>query len=106
MVSSYFDQQKIGDEIYYFPPAIQANRTLIHQVHILPPYDEYIMGYKNREAIFVTLNKITPVPKLLLIIPSYTRDRLWVRGIEQYQPTPSNSPAIFSLRLIKNNWLR
>jgi Winged helix DNA-binding domain len=65
MVSSHFIHEKTGSEIYYFPPTAPFNKKLFQQAWILPPYDEYIMGYKNREAIFVNRNKMNPAPALL-----------------------------------------
>ncbi|MEO6453763.1 MAG: winged helix DNA-binding domain-containing protein [Ginsengibacter sp.] len=39
-----------GDE-YYFPPNISLNKNSLQQVYLLPVYDEFVMGYKDRSAI-------------------------------------------------------
>jgi Winged helix DNA-binding domain len=65
MVSTHFIREKTGDEIYYLPPTGPLNKKLFQQAWLLPPYDEYIMGYKNKDPIFFDRNKIKPVPELL-----------------------------------------
>ena len=46
---------KVEDEQYWWAPqngTVPASaRSLINQVHLLPGFDEYVLGYKNRSAI-------------------------------------------------------
>ncbi|CAN5518677.1 winged helix DNA-binding domain-containing protein [soil metagenome] len=50
LVKSHFLQEVVNNETYYFPPANVAN-TDVPLMRLLPIYDEYIMGYKDRSAI-------------------------------------------------------
>ncbi|MEP7111178.1 MAG: winged helix DNA-binding domain-containing protein [Ferruginibacter sp.] len=65
MVSAHFTREINGNEDYYFPPIDSLNKKQFQKTWLLPPYDEFIMGYKNRDAIFLNRNKINPAPKLL-----------------------------------------
>ncbi|GAB4040525.1 winged helix DNA-binding domain-containing protein [Spirosoma jeollabukense] len=50
LVKSHFLQEVLDNETYYFPPANVVN-TDGPLTRLLPIYDEYIMGYKDRRAI-------------------------------------------------------
>jgi Winged helix DNA-binding domain len=65
MVSSDFNHEKNGDENYYYPPNNPLNKKLFQKAWLLPPYDEYIMGYKNKGIIFFNRNKMNPAPVVL-----------------------------------------
>ncbi len=58
MVKSQFVQEKINNEDYYFLPSVSINKE-VQNAYLLPIYDEYIMGYKNRSATETFLQKIT-----------------------------------------------
>ncbi|MCW3092299.1 MAG: Winged helix DNA-binding protein [Ferruginibacter sp.] len=60
-----FEKEKVGDEDYYFQPGTDVDKNGIRQAWLLPPYDEYIMGYKNKEPIFISRNKIPKTPTML-----------------------------------------
>ena len=64
MVKSHFIQEKFNNEDYYFLPSVSINNE-VQNTYLLPIYDEYIMGYKNRSAILDFNNKIKPPPKFL-----------------------------------------
>jgi hypothetical protein len=64
MVKSNFIQERIGDEEFFFPAHMSAGTTHVQDIYLLPIYDEFIMGYKNRDTIFVFRNKMSPVPAL------------------------------------------
>ncbi|SFD45015.1 winged helix DNA-binding domain-containing protein [Spirosoma endophyticum] len=50
LVKSLFLQEVINNEMYHFPPANVVNAD-VPLTRLLPIYDEYIMGYKNRSAV-------------------------------------------------------
>ncbi|MEP7142614.1 MAG: winged helix DNA-binding domain-containing protein [Ferruginibacter sp.] len=86
MVSSHFIHEAKGDEIYYFPPTGPLNKKLFQHAWLLPPYDEYIMGYKNKEAIFFNRNKMNPAPELLFLNTIIIEGQIagsWRRTIEK-----------------------
>ena len=67
MVVNDFNHTKIDNTDYYFP-SIPSNKILSkgisskQNVHLLPVYDEYIMGYKDRNFYLNLKNKINPSP--------------------------------------------
>ena len=63
MVSKHFLSEKIEGEEYYFPPNVPAGHHQSGKAWLLPPYDEYIMGYKNKGHLFYQRNKMKPAPK-------------------------------------------
>ena len=46
-----FEHEIIGNQTYWFPVSGVA-RNLPSSVHLLPNYDEYTVGYRDRDAIF------------------------------------------------------
>jgi hypothetical protein len=54
--------ESVSDETYYFTQ--QTKQRVSNAIHLLPIYDEYIMGYKRREAILQAYNSIKPKPAL------------------------------------------
>ncbi len=64
MVKSHFAYEKINEEVYYFLPQVSINKE-VQKAYLLPIYDEYIMGYKNRSAILDFSSKTKPAPKFL-----------------------------------------
>ncbi len=61
-VKSHFLQEVIENDIYYFPPSISLNKKKFQEMQLLPIYDEFIMGYKNRSAILYFFNGMDPRP--------------------------------------------
>ena len=55
---------EIEDATYFFFEAIPRPAKTTGQVRFLPIYDEYIMGYKNRKAIFLAFKDLRPKPVL------------------------------------------
>lgn len=50
MVGSQLLHEDIDGERYWFaPPAVTADTTSSPTIHFLPPYDEYLIAYKDRE---------------------------------------------------------
>ena len=58
MTKSFFEKEFIGKEEYYFTGNIRLNKKTIQDIYLLPVYDEFIMGYKDRSAIFDFKNRI------------------------------------------------
>lgn len=50
-------QEKIGNEWYYLD-AMPVQPPVPQGIQLLPIYDEYVMGYKNREAMLQFTNRI------------------------------------------------
>ena len=50
IVKAHFLQEVVHNETYYFTPTSVVN-TDVPLTRLLPIYDEYIMGYKNRSAV-------------------------------------------------------
>ncbi|MCB0572359.1 MAG: AlkZ family DNA glycosylase [Phaeodactylibacter sp.] len=57
-------QEKIAGEVYFFPVHLPAMRAPEPEAHLLPVYDEYIMGYKDRSAILQRIGHTQPELKL------------------------------------------
>lgn len=64
MTKSNFVEEKIGSETYYFSPKTNTNDIDFTQMHLLPIYDEMIMGYKNREALQQVRHLVQPAKRL------------------------------------------
>jgi len=62
IVKSHFIQEQIDNEDYYFSAHISLNEMQFQYICLLPLYDEFIMGYKDRKAIFQLRNSIKPAP--------------------------------------------
>ena len=54
MLSSRFIKEKINEQEYFFIPASFDTKRKIQTSFLMPDYDEYGMGYKDRSAIFNT----------------------------------------------------
>lgn len=65
LVSSQFEQEQLGEEVFYYSSPVASDKKHFQHALILPPYDEYIMGYKNRDAIFFNHNKKNPLAALM-----------------------------------------
>ena len=55
-----FSHTNINNENYYFPPGTLDKTSSKQNIHLLPIYDEYIMGYKDRSFYFNSKYKINP----------------------------------------------
>lgn len=58
LVSSFLIREQLGDKEYYFPPHFSASEKEVNHLYLLPLYDEFIMGYKNRDAILQFRNSL------------------------------------------------
>jgi len=50
-IESSLARETIGDKIYWYSPLKQAVQHSSPQVHLLPSFDEYLVGYKDRSAL-------------------------------------------------------
>lgn len=57
LAGSSFVQEKVGDDLYYLDATAGIPRVP-QGIQLLPIYDEYVMGYKNREAMLQFTNSI------------------------------------------------
>jgi hypothetical protein len=51
MVKSGFQREELDGQTYWFPEPSTDEKTRFPAVHLLPNYDEYFIGYKDRSAI-------------------------------------------------------
>lgn len=51
MVKSQFEHEVLDDKIYWFPAAVLPVKEKSPTAHLLPNYDEYFIGFKDRSAI-------------------------------------------------------
>lgn len=52
MVKSQFVQEEIDGQTYWFVPSTPFSQEIAQTTYLLPNYDEYIVGYTDRRAIF------------------------------------------------------
>jgi hypothetical protein len=64
MMKSVFSKEKIGKDEYLFPSVNLPAKKEFKTIHLLPIYDEYIMGYKDRSAIKLLHEKQKPAPAI------------------------------------------
>jgi len=55
MIQPKFIAEKIGEEIYWIPKSYNSAKK-DKTVHLLPAFDEYIIGYKNRSTMLSSAN--------------------------------------------------
>ncbi len=51
MVRSEFIHEIIDDRTYWFSPSMPIAKDAVLTAHLLPPYDEYTIAYKDRSAV-------------------------------------------------------
>jgi hypothetical protein len=51
MVKSHFVEEVVDGTVYWFDPSVRPVREKSPSVHLLPNYDEYFIGFKDRSAI-------------------------------------------------------
>ncbi len=51
MVKSQFMSEVVNDQIYWFPESISSKKIKSPTAYLLPNYDEYFIGFKDRSAI-------------------------------------------------------
>jgi hypothetical protein len=55
LAKPYLTREIINDQTYWFPSAMPVVQHTSPTVHLLPPYDEYTIAYKNHSAILEPL---------------------------------------------------
>ena len=50
MVSSHFNKEVIQDQTYWMPNDMPVIKTKLQAVYLLPDFDEYLVGYRDRSA--------------------------------------------------------
>lgn len=63
-ISSKLDNTTIDNKIYYWLKGTQNGISGTDHIQLLPIYDEFIMGYKDRSAIFTQYNLLKNKPGL------------------------------------------
>ncbi|MDQ2888137.1 MAG: winged helix DNA-binding domain-containing protein [Chloroflexota bacterium] len=56
MVKSHFAHEEIGGQTYWFSSSTPSAKVISQDVYLLPNFDEYIVGYTDRSAIFDTMH--------------------------------------------------
>ncbi len=56
MVKSQFAHEEIDDQTYWFAPSTLCTKDTPQTAYLLPNYDEYIVGYTNRSAIYSAIH--------------------------------------------------
>jgi hypothetical protein len=51
IIKDYLETVTVEETIYYAASDTDFNKNIPENIHLLPVYDEYIMGYKDRSAI-------------------------------------------------------
>ncbi len=62
MVKTHLNEEQVYNEKLYYPSHTLFNKKQYKGIYLLPIYDEFIMGYKNRDAILEYSNSIKPKP--------------------------------------------
>ncbi len=63
MAKSHLHQETVDGQTYWMPPDIPAGADHSPNLFLLPGFDEYMLGYKERSAILEPIHaqKIVPV---------------------------------------------
>lgn len=62
MVTTHLIKEEPGNGKHYYSSPLSLNKKQFQGIFLLPIYDEFIMGYKDRGAILEFRNSITPKP--------------------------------------------
>jgi len=58
ITKTLFKKELIDRSEYYFAESLFINKKQVQDIHLLPIYDEFIMGYKDRSALLVFKNTL------------------------------------------------
>ena len=64
MIGSMLEKMDYEGVNYYFAPETYLPKSESSQIYLLPIYDEFIMGYKDRSAIFEFRNSLKKNPSM------------------------------------------
>jgi hypothetical protein len=56
LAKTHLGTETIGEQTYWFASIVRTVRNLPQRVHLLPPYDEYTVAYKDRSAVLNRLH--------------------------------------------------
>jgi hypothetical protein len=65
MMKSHLATKQVAKEIYYYSAEVSVGAHKDDHMYLLPIYDEYIMGYKDRSPILKFSDSISPAPRFL-----------------------------------------
>jgi hypothetical protein len=51
MVEAQLAQENLDGQTYWFAPALPATKIVSPTVHLLPAFDQYLLGYRDRSAV-------------------------------------------------------
>lgn len=55
-IKSEFDSEKVNSQVYWFKLIKSKRKIINNKLYLLPAFDEFIISYKNRSAVFVNEN--------------------------------------------------
>ncbi len=55
MAKPYLAQDVVGGQVYWFPSSTLSAHASLPTAYLLPAFDEYLVGYKDRSAVLNTL---------------------------------------------------
>jgi len=62
MVAAQLASEELGGQTYWFSPALSIPKHASPAVYLLPPFDEYLLGYRDRRAVLDPAHATKVVP--------------------------------------------
>ncbi|MEO8733112.1 MAG: winged helix DNA-binding domain-containing protein, partial [Flavobacteriales bacterium] len=88
-VRSSFSEEQIGESVYLLPGSVRAGRSAKTSLHLLPAFDEFIIGYADRSAVLASADQRRAYSSNGMFYPVLLRDGkgigLWKRMIVKQQ---------------------
>jgi hypothetical protein len=82
-----FIDERIGESVYLFPGSLQAGRSSRNSWHLLPAFDEFIIGYADRSAVLGPVDQRRVLSSNGIFYPALVRDGravgLWKRVVRE-----------------------
>jgi hypothetical protein len=69
-----FKEERIGESVYLLPRSLQAVRSTQTSVHLLPAFDEFIIGYADRSAVLDPVDQRRVLSSNGIFYPALVRD--------------------------------
>jgi hypothetical protein len=96
MVKNKLTQTVIGDQTYWFPANMPKLPDISNTTFLLPPFDEYLVGYTNRSAVLDSKNKNQTISSNGIFYPTVVVGgkvvSLWKRTIKKDKVIIETSP--------------
>lgn len=90
MIKSGFIQEKIEDQVYWFSDLYSGLKPLETSVHLLPAFDEFIISYRDRQAILSLENHRKAISNNGIFKPVVIRNGeavgIWKKVIRKGKP--------------------